>query len=280
MAALAYAFYFLAATVAPIQRRWLARRNEGGDKIDLSFKVSFVRALFVLMLPLFSPFVLSGSFREIGILLLLSAIGGIGYHLSYFTAQRHVEAGVTSVLGNSYTPITIVLSSLLLGESLRGLQVLGAVLLIIASVIVSKKHRIGTAKYDRYFWLMVFSGFSLSILLVADRQLMKITGFTASTVLSWWAVSLGLFVLTLFSKGKTTYTSKDLVVTGGLKFFQDTSWAVLIYVVGNLSIVSAVTTFKIVLVFIIGALFLGEKEDLGRKIMGSLIAVLGLLLMK
>lgn len=276
----AYLFYFIAATIAPIQRRWLSTRNEGGNKIDLSFRVSLVAAAFVLILPLFSPFVLHGSYLTIALLLIVGGIGGIGYYVSYFTAQRHVEAGTTSVLGNIYTPITIVLSTLFLGEGLRGLQILGAVLLIVAAMIVSKKHRIGRITYDRYFWLMIFSGVSLSVLLVANRELMRVTGFTASTILSWWAICLGLGMLTLSVKSRTTYTKKDLIITGGLKFIQDLGWAILTYVVANLSVVSSVTTFKIVIMFIVAAIFLKEKDDLGRKIFGSLIAVAGLLLMK
>jgi drug/metabolite transporter (DMT)-like permease len=280
MTLLAYLFYFIAATIAPIQRRWLSTKNEGGNKIDLSFKVSFVAAMLVLILPLFSPFVLHGSYLTITLLLITGGIGGIGYYVSYFTAQRHVEAGTTSVLGNIYTPATIVLSTLFLNEGLRGLQILGAVLLVVAAVVVSKKHRIGKITYDKYFWLMIFSGVSLSVLLVANRALMKITGFTASTILSWWVVCLGLGVLALFVKSRTTYTKKDMVVTGGLKFVQDLAWAALTYVVANLSVVSSVTTFKIVVMFVVAAIFLKERDDLGRKIFGSFIAVVGLLLMK
>lgn len=280
MTFLAYIFYFIVATVAPIQRRWLSTRNEGGNKIDLSFKICIVAAPLMLLLPFFSPFVLSGSYLTIALLLIVSGIGGIGYYVSYFTAQRHVEAGTTSVLGNVYTPITIVLSTLFLGEGLRGLQILGAALLIVAAVIVSKKHKIGRITYDKYFWLMIFSGVSLFLVLVANRELMKITGFTASIMLSWLVVCLGLGILAFFAKSKTTYTTKDLIITGWLKFIQDLVWGILIYVVANLSLVSAVTTFKIVIMFVVAAIFLKEKDELGRKIFGSLIAVAGLLLMR
>lgn len=280
MSLLAYLFYFVAATIAPIQRRWLATKNEGGNKIDLAFKVSLVSAVSILILPVFSPFQLQGSYSSIVLLLVASAIGGACASVCYFAAQRHVEAGVTSVLANSYTPITIVLSSLFLHEGLRGLQIVGAALLISAAVVVSKKHRIGKIRYDKYFWLMILNGVFLSILIVSNRELMKITGFTASIVLTYWAVCMGLGVLAFFAKGKTTYTKKDLVITGGLKSLQDLSWGVLTFVVGNLSVVSAVTTFKIVVMFVVAALFLNEREDLTRKIFGSLVAVAGLLMMK
>jgi drug/metabolite transporter (DMT)-like permease len=279
MILLSYLFYFIAATIAPIQRRWLSTRNEGGNKINLSFKVTFVAALLILLLPLFSPFELQGPYTTIILLLIAAAIGGVGYYVSYFTAQRHVEAGVTSVLQNIYTPITIVLSTVFLGEGLQESQILGTILLLVAAVIVSKKHRIGRISFDKYFWLMIFSGISLSVLLVANRELMKITGFTASVVLSYWTVCIGLGVLTFLTKGVTTYTKKDIVITGSLKFLQDLSWAMLTFFVANLSLASSVTTFKIVIMFIVAAAFLGEKGDLQRKIVGSLIAVAGLLLM-
>jgi len=279
MILLSYFLYFIASTIAPIQRRWLSTRNEGGNKINLSFKVTFVRAIFILLLPIFVPFELKGSYTTIILLLFAAAIGSIGYFVSYFTAQRHVEAGVTSVLQNIYTPITIVLSTIFLGEGLQESQILGTILLLVAAVIVSKKHRIGRISFDKYFWLMIFSGISLSVLLVANRELMKITGFTASTVISWWTVCLALGILSFFTKGKTTYSNKDIIVTGSLGFLQDISWAMLTFFVANLSLVSSITTFKIVVMFIVAAAFLGEKEDLQRKIIGSLIAVAGLLLM-
>ena len=280
MSLLAYLFYFTAATVAPIQRRWLAVRNEGGSKIDLSFKVYFLGALPTLLFPFFSPFELHGSYLA---LLLLSIVAGIGltaYSICYYTAQGHVEAGTTSVLSNFYTPLTIVLSTFFLKEKLHGLQILGAAILILAAVIVSKKHRTGRVSFDKYFWLMILAGFFLSIFLIANTQLMRMTGFTASTILSWWAACVGLGILKLFSPGKTTYTRKDLVITGSFKFLQDLSWTILVYVVANLSVVSAVTTFKVVLIFFSAALFLREREDLGRKVLGSAIAVAGLFLMR
>jgi uncharacterized membrane protein len=55
---------------------------------------------------------------------------------------------------------------------------------------------------------------------------------------------------------------------------------ILLVVVGNLSVVSAVTTFKVVILFVATAVFLHEREDMPRKIFGSVVAVLGLLLMK
>jgi uncharacterized membrane protein len=99
-------------------------------------------------------------------------------------------------------------------------------------------------------------------------------------MLSWWSQFAFIGMATLVTKSKHSYTKKDVVITGILRFLQGVSFVTLVYVVGNLSFVSAVTTFKVVIVFIAAAVFLGEREDMPRKIMGSIIAVIGLLLMK
>lgn len=279
---LSYVFYFIAATVSPLQRRWLAKTknpdNEG--QIHFAFQVSAIVALFSLLFPFFQPFHISGNIFHLIGLTLVSGIFGAGFAVCSYIAQKHVEAGITSVLGNIYTPITIILATFFLGERLTFIQIVGTALLLFGIVIVSKKHRIGRFTFDKYFWMMLFSGVPLSFMLVATRALVKITGFTAGSILSWWAVCICLGVITLVTRNKSTYSKKDVCITGGLRFLQDTSWTVLGVVVGNLSLVSSVTTFKVVLVFIAGALFLDEREDFTRKLIGALIAVAGLFLMK
>jgi len=191
-----------------------------------------------------------------------------------------VEAGVSSLVNNIYTPITILLATIFLHESLTMMQIIGTCLLLIGMVIVSKKHRIGRFKFDKYFLMVALSGIMLGMSLTAERALQKITGFTTGTMISRWSQCIFLGIATLIMQNKSPYSKKDIAITGGLRFMQSLSWVILIFVVGNLSIVSAITTFKIVVVFVAAAIFLHEREDLPRKILGSIIAVIGLLFMK
>jgi hypothetical protein len=154
------------------------------------------------------------------------------------------------------------------------------VFLLAAVFIVSKKHRIGRFSFDKYFLFMVLSGALVSFLFVAERALQKTTGFSAGIMMSWGAQALCLGIVTLYAKSKHTYTNKEVAITGIIKFFAALSYVILTYVVANLSVVSSVTTFKVVIIFIAAALILREREDMGRKIFGSILAVIGLLLMK
>jgi drug/metabolite transporter (DMT)-like permease len=282
IAFLSYIFYFIAASASPLQRRWLAKTknltNEG--QIHFAFQVTFITVILSLVLPFFEPFHIEGNVYYLIGLSLICGLFGAGYFIFSYTAQKHVEAGVSSLVSNIYTPITIVLATVFLNEKLTLIQILGTAFLLIGMLVVSKKHRIGKFKFDKYFMYMVFSGIMMGILLVAERALMKITGFSAGTMFSWWSQCAFLGLITLITHNKSVYSKKDITITGVLRFLQSLSWVVLIFVVGNLSLVSAITTFKIVIVFIAGAIFLKEREDLPIKIIGSLIALIGLLLMK
>jgi len=278
----AYIFYFVAASASPLQRRWLAKTKnvDNTGQIAFAFHVTLVAVVLSLGLLLYQPFHINGNIPLIITLTLVCGIFGSLTAVLGYTAQKHIEAGVTSVVSNIYTPITIVLATIFLSEKLTPIQIVGTVVLFIGMIIVSKKHKIGKFTFDKYFLMMLLSGAFLGILITAERYLQKTTGFTTGTILSWWSVCLFLGLFTYFTKNKHTYSKKDIAITGVLRFLQNLSWVSLVYIVGNLSFVSAVTTLKVILMFIAGALFLNEREDLPRKIIGSIVAGAGLLLMK
>lgn len=279
---LSYLFYFVAASASPLQRRWLAVQGEADNRgqVDFAFKVVLITVILSLFIPLFQPFQINGDIINLIILSLVCGIFGAGFFISSYIAQRHVDAGITTLVSNIYTPITIVLATIFLNEKLTLIQIGGTILLLVSIILISKKHRLGRFTFDKHFLLMIASGAMLGVLLVAERALQKTTGFTAGTIFSWWSQCILLGLIALATRSKTKHSVKDTAVTGVLRFFQSLSWVILIFVVGNLSLVSAVTTFKVVVVFIAAAIFLKEREDLPRKIFGSFIAVAGLLMMK
>ncbi len=279
---LSYIFYFIAASASPLQRRWLAQTKggESRNQIDFAFKITVIVVALSLFIPLFSPFKLEGNPYNLFLLTLVCGTFGAGAVVAIYIAQKHIEAGVSSLISNIYTPITIVLASLFLKEGLTPVQIIGTTLLLAAMVIVSKKHRVGRFHFDRYFLISVTGGVMLGFCLTAERALMKETGFTAGTMLSWWSQCAALGITAYIARSKHTYSQKDILTTGILRFLQSLSYVILVFVVGNLSVVSSVTTFKVVIIFLAAAIFLREREDLPRKIIGSIVAVVGLLLMK
>ena len=277
-----YLIYFVLTTVNALQRRFVIKKKnaQGVEQISFAFQVMAILVFASVVMQFFSPLYFSGNKVYLILLSMVCGVCGMGYFILNFSAQKHVDAGVSNVIVNIYTPITIILAFLFLGEGLTNTQILGTLLLMVSMFLVSKKHRLGAFRFDKYFWLMVLSGVSMGILLVAERALQKQTGLTGATMLSWGAQCFFLGLATLYFKSKHPYTNSEVLTTGILQVGSSMSYVVLLYIVGNLSLVSSITTFKIVAVFIGAALLLHEREDLPRKILGSVIAVIGLLLMK
>ncbi len=279
---LSYLYYFIASSAQSLHIRYLTKKRDlaSRDQIRFTFQTFLILSLGSLAFPFFSSFYIKGNFLHLFLLSLTCGIFGMACGALFTIAQKHIDAGVSSLVGNIYIPITIVLSSIFLHEGLTPLQIVGTLILLIAVVIVSKKHRIGKFSFDKYFLYMVLASVLLGVLLVAERALQNMTGFSAGTMLSWGSQTFCLGLLTLFTKSKHTYSNKEVWGYGIVRFLSATSWVVLVYTVGNLSIVSSITTFKIVVVFITAAILLHEREDLGRKVLGSIVAIIGLLLMK
>jgi drug/metabolite transporter (DMT)-like permease len=279
---LSYLFYFVTSSASSLQRRFLIKQKEFTVSEQITFTFQCISMLFLgsLFFPFFSPFYLSGGFWHLFSLALICLVFGTASNIASYVAIKHMDAGVSSLIWNIYTPVTIFLSSILLHEGLSITQIIGTLLLLIAIVIISKKHRVGRFSFDKYFLLTLLGGVLISAVLIAERALQHKTGFSAGVMISWGAQTIGLGLASLLWGHKHTYTNTEVLTTGGLQFIQALSYVTLVWTVGNLSIVSSITTFKVVIVFITAALFLHEREDMPRKILGSLIAVIGLLLMK
>ncbi len=278
---LSYLAYFLTSTISPLVRRFIfTRKNpDSNEQTRLAFEVMLVLTLGSLIFQFFSPLYFAGNKIYLLFLTLTCGLCGMAYIIMNYTAQKHIDAGITVVIINIFTPISIILSSLFLDERLTLAQVFGTILLLIALVIISKKHHLGRLRFDKYFTMMFLGGILLGILLVAERALQKQTGLSAATMLSWGTQCFFLGMATLFLKSQHSYTHKEMFTIGIFNLLSSSSYVVLVYTVGNLSVVSSVTTFLIVTIFIAAAIFLKEREDLPRKIFGSVLAVIGLLLM-
>jgi drug/metabolite transporter (DMT)-like permease len=72
--------------------------------------------------------------RDYAALVLLTTIAGFGL---YTVALRHLQASVAAITANSEVPFAAILAYFILNERLDGWQILGAVLVILAVVLVS-----------------------------------------------------------------------------------------------------------------------------------------------
>src|SRR3989344_163608 len=108
-----YLFYFVYSTLYTLQFRWLMRESqaEPPSLIKFSFQVFCVLVLFSPLLLMFEPFRFSGDPKLIFLRSLVCGLCGALLTALAFFAQKHVEAGETTLVSNIYTPVAIILSS-------------------------------------------------------------------------------------------------------------------------------------------------------------------------
>jgi drug/metabolite transporter (DMT)-like permease len=282
MILLSYIAYFVTSTIAPLVRRSIFAHKDpdSREQIFMAFQTMLILTMGSLLFQFFFPLYFAGSLMHLFLFTLICGVCGSVYFIANYTSQKYIDAGITVVVLNIYTPVTIILASLFLHEKLTPVQIIGTVFLLLALVIISKKHKISRFKFDKHFTTMLLGGVLLGILLTAERALQKQTGLAAATMLSWGAQCFFIGIATLFFKAKSAYNNREILTVGILNFLSSVSFVVLVFTVGNLSLVASVTTFLIVCITIAAAIFLKERENMGRKILGSVIAVIGLLLMR
>ncbi|OGL30456.1 hypothetical protein A3F37_01105 [Candidatus Saccharibacteria bacterium RIFCSPHIGHO2_12_FULL_41_12] len=279
-AVLAYIFFFVAATVSPLQRRHQSRRTKTDPIVLAAWTQAFVWVLGLSLLYK-ADISFSWSWHLIFLNAGLFICGPLFFYLSY-NSQKHVDATQSVVLSNIYTPVAIILAILFLSETLTLQQIMGAIILFIAMLIISIERATSQSfRFSKYSIYMLSSGVFLGIILFLEKATMNLIGNRVGIVVSWTAQTIGLLILAYALRGiHKLPTKREIFTSGALRYAQQLSYVTLLIVVGNLALVAAVTTFKIVFIFLGAFVFLHEKEHLYRKFFGVVIAIVGLLLMK
>lgn len=213
-------------------------------------------------------------------ILLMIALYGFGTIFS-FRALKKIEASRFTVLFSSRAFFTVVFSSLLLKEFLTGRQILGALLIFAGVIIVSQQ----TAKlgFGRGEIWALFSALLFGAATTNDRYLLNFfevypyitLGFIAPPLLVILVYPHKLKKLTLFLRKKRL--KRILFLCLIYAFWAITFFSALQKADNSSQAVSVFTT-NVVATVILSIIFLGERENLAKKISGAFLSFLGLLM--
>ncbi len=191
-------------------------------------------------------------------------------------AVARLEAGTYSILFNTRLLIVTVLGFFILGERVSPLQILGGVFIFLAAFVIRQrgaKHatRVGIA------WGLA-AAVIISILNVFEKKLILQVGFLkemfAVSLLAaplMWAILLsrgGRVPFAYFRRAETWVfmTLRAISAYGFLLAFS----------VGLLSVTNYISGLSVVIIMILGALWLGERDHPREKIQATILAVAGL----
>lgn len=252
------------------------------------FKNALGFLLILVTLGLFKEALLQQvPLGDLILLILSGAIGiGIGDTL-LFACLNLIGAGLTAIVDCLYSPFVISLSFLFLGERLTFLQIVGAVLIVLAVLTVSLKW--GRIDIDRHklirgIFLGALAMLSTAVGVIMVKPLLSRIPFLWATEVRLLGALLSLMVVVLTHRGRRKILSSVLdkksrlyVISGS---FFGAYMAMLVWLGGmkltHASIASALNQTSSIFIVILAALWLKEPLN-ARRIAGIVIAFLGVL---
>lgn len=263
-----------------LQRVFL--KNDKINPVLFAILFQFSTGIFIGIFGLFFGDVYLPNIQPLWInLFFMTVLYGLA-NIFMYKALQHIEASRFAIIFSSRTLFTILASSFLLKESLT-LQQFGGTLFILAGItLVNVGTKTFTFGKKEFFVLIAAICFGFG--LTNDRILLK--SFTvypyAFINLLFPTIFLGLFNISrvkefsLFFQtnffGKMTLMS-FLYAISVVTFFSALQKS------SNSSQISAIGTISVVVTVILAIIFLKERENMSKKIIGSVVSFVGLVLL-
>ncbi len=192
-------------------------------------------------------------------------------------ALHYLEASTYSVVYNLRIVIATVLAALLLSEVPSVWQIAGGALVLAAIVIIRQRGSSAVAKQG-IIWA-VLAAVSISIMNVIEKQLIHDVGvFTGAPIIT---VTVGIVMWAVLLARRYELPRKYIFtkqIIGLMALRSLSNWAFIFALAAGalVSVATFVSAISVVLIVAFGALLLGERDYLRRKILAATLAGLGL----
>ena len=233
-------------------------------------------ALPIIIVSWFVPLHLGAMTSEVGFLLCLALSLTIALHITNTLSLQRLEAGVHSVLYNVRLLFVTILGVILLGEYVSFLQIVGGGLIFMAAFIIRQR---GSRKTTRagVAWA-VSCAMTVACLNIVEKKLVTSIGYvTYMTLMAYIATPLLWGIVLVLKRpidSQLFYQKKTYL----LMTFRALSahCFVLALSTGLVSITSFISGTGVIIIMILGALLLGERDHPRQKILATMLATLGL----
>ncbi len=273
---LVFAMYLVATTVNSLLARNYAVKTTLHPLVSgISTKLTIALPLALMYALLTDGLVVPTA--RFAVIAVVEAVIGSTYGMIGLYAQKHADAATFATLIKTHVVIVVIVSSLLLGEALGLMQVVGVVLLMASGFVLSK----GVHKRGLQYNLLAVP--LLSFVVILSRIMVRETNVGTYLVTS---TTLGLlFMLAAkgqefrrnFSEVKAEYRQRSLLSV--FTFLQVLAFMLSVDLSGNVSYISSLASLKVITVMVASYIFLNERSNAKRKIIASTLSLAGLLMM-
>lgn len=266
----------LVSAIAVILQKVLIR----GDRSDpYSYTVVFhlLLGLVAFVFGLIGGVDFSLFQGNIWMLLLAAALWGT-CQVFLFKALQITEASEVTIVSGVRVIVTILASVIFLKEVFTGWNVLGTVLILVSTVLIANRKK--GLKFDKGLFYTLAMAFFGGLAIVADsanvQQYEVLAYSTFSNLLS------GLFILAVYPK-----TLKQWKTFANLSFLlkmlpvavfsvsQGILYLLALTYGGNTAEVGTIRQSSVIVTVLLAVIFLGERDNLGKKVVAAILVTLG-----
>lgn len=198
----------------------------------------------------------------------------------FFRAIKLIEASEMTIINGVGSLVTILASFIFLHESLSLPQLLGALLILFAVIVInfSKKGIV----INKGMWLAVAGTCSYGLAVISDTHIIRsfeaasfipIGAFgTALVMMIWYYKKIPLVIKTVKTAEKNLVIFCALYAVSAITFYHSLQLGAL---VGQ---VSTIFRASIIVTVLLSSIFLNERKHLGKKILGAILTTVGVIL--
>ena len=233
-------------------------------------------ALPIIIISWFVPLHLGVVTGKAVFLLCLALSLTIALHITNTLSLQRLEAGVHSVLYNVRLLFVTILGVILLGEYVSFLQIVGGGLIFMAAFIIRQR---GSHKVTRagVAWA-VSCAMTIACLNIVEKKLVTSVGYvTYMTLMAYIATPLLWSIVLVLKRpiDRQLFCQKKTYLLMTFRALSAHCF-VLALSTGLVSITSFISGTGVIIIMILGALLLGERDHPRQKILATMLATLGL----
>lgn len=202
-----------------------------------------------------------------------------------YRAYSKLDASLYAIINSSKYVIIVLGAFILLGDKLAPQQLLGASMILMASVYTSiiSRHKQAKGAAMRYIILAFAASAVVAFAQLSERVAVVAAPMSTYILLGWSLQALLLFVfvaprLRHAEYRPNTYMTRSLIVTGVLRGIAGVCVVYAVAHTQNASIVFSLAATKVVAISIAGYFFLKERSFALNRFIAAVITATGILL--
>lgn len=256
----------------------LAMNKEESDPVVASILFQFLLGFITLLYALTQGFVAPPP-NLLPFFLFPGALYAIGT-IAFFKAYKFIGAAEATVLSGAGVIVTLLASIIFLRDKLTAVQFIGIFLILCAVVLVNfNKNQL---KLNKGAWFALIGSGSYGLAVVGDTYIIR--QYDAVSYLALICFVPGMLIyLRYLNKSKVLIKDiksidRNLFIFIVLYAIQAITFYVALQMGALVAQLSAIAKSSIILTVILATIFLNERKDIAKKIIGALLTTFGVLL--